>query len=187
MKDEIDEGLEKIKKLKKDLGKKGDKILKSKEVKKLKKNIQAVGDNLLKREEVQKLKKNFQSASEKIKKDKNLNFLTKIPREGFIIFGVLLLLFFIFSGNSYKNIYKCETDLTELINLTINLKSGEESVIHYGVEELKMELDIMDNNSNFIKLRDHFLGYTYTFYKSTNNLVLRMPGKSDWSYGCVIK
>ena len=187
MKDKIDEGLKKIKKLKKDLDKKSGEILKSKEVQKLKKNIQAAGDNLLKREEVQKIKKNFQSAGKRINKDKNLNFLTKIPKKALIIFGGLLSLLFFFSGDSYENIYSCETNVTELINLDINLQSGEEKVIHYGVKEFAMDLDILDNNSNYIKLRDHFFGYTYTFFKGTNNLVLHMPGKTNWSYNCVIK
>ena len=187
MKDKIDEGLKKIKKLKEDLDKKGGEILKSKEVQKLKKNIQATGDNLLKREEVQKLKKNFQSAGEKISKDKNLNFLTKIPKKAFIIVGGFLVLLFFFSGDSYENIYSCETNLTEYINLEINLQSGEENVTHYGVKEFPIELDILDNNSNYIKLRDNILGYNYTFFKGTNNLVLNMPGVADWSYNCVIK
>ena len=187
MKDKIDKGLKKIKKLKKDLDKKGGEILKSKEVQKLKKNIQAAGDNLLKSKEVQKLKKNFQSAGKKINKDKNLNFLTKIPKKVLIIFGGFLFLLFLFSGDSYENIYSCETNVTELINLDINLQSGEEKVIHYGVQEFGMDLDILDNNSNYIKLRDHLFGYTYTFFKGTNNLVLGMPTGTDWSYDCVIK
>ena len=187
MKDKIGEGLKKIKELKKDLDKKGGEILKSKEVQKLKKDIQAAGDNLLKREEIQKLKKNLQSAGKRINKDKNLNFLTKIPKKALIIFVGLFFLLFLFSGNSYKNIYSCKTNVTELINLDINRRSGEEKVIHYGVKEWAMDLDILDNNSNYIKLRDHFLGYTYTFFKGTNNLVLHMPGKTNWSYNCVIK
>ena len=77
--------------------------------------------------------------------------------------------------------------MTELINLDINLQSGEEKVIHYGVQEFGMDLDILDNNSNYIKLRDHLFGYTYTFFKGTNNLVLGMPTGTDWSYDCVIK
>ena len=187
MKDKIGKGLKKIKELKKDLDKKGDEILKNKEVKKLKKNIQDYGGNFLKREEIQNIKKNYQAVSKKISKDKNLSFLTKIPKKAFIIFGGFLVLLFFFSGDSYENIYKCETNLTKHINLVINLHSGEESVIHYGVEELKMDLDITDNNSNFIKLVDHFFGYTYTFFKGTNNLVLHIPGQSNWTYNCVIK
>ena len=50
-----------------------------------------------------------------------------------------------------------------------------------------MELDIIDNNPNYIKLRDHFLGYKYTFFKKTNNLVLDMPAGVNWSYNCIIK
>ena len=94
---------------------------------------------------------------------------------------------FFFSGDSYENIYSCETNLTEYINLEINLQSGEENVTHYGVKELPIELDILDNNSNYIKLRDNIFGYNYTFFKGTNNLLLNMPGVADWSYNCVIK
>ena len=207
MKDKIDQGLKNLKKLKKDLGEKGEGILKSKEFQNLKKKVQSAGDNLLKREEIQNLKKkvqsagdnllkreeiqnlksNLQSASKKINNDKNLDFLTKIPKKILIISGSIFFLFFLFSGNSYENIYKCETNVTEYINLDINLRRGEEKVAHFGIEETTMNLDILENNSNYIKLRDHVFGSTYTFFKETNNLVLNMPDKTFYSYNCIIK